>query len=305
MNRPLIIILILLFLAFIFLAARYFSPLLCAPAAAAAPVGGNSCGTWAYDDGKDFKVETNSYYRFRVNEAKAIVSNRGDFNEAINRTVNHLKNNSDRVLRITGLYGSTEDNKNNNSNLGISRANSVKSILANKGVKADQLDVDSEFLRQDVVFDDTLCRGAYFTFYPKGNNNPKSRTATSYIAGAAVGSNLVGKDMTIYFALNKGAMRLNTKERKDMQDIKAYLDAKPSARLNVSGHTDVRGEATVNKALSQKRAQFAAEQLSERFKIPTNRMNIVGYGEERPVDNTNTEEGHQKNRRVEIRLVNK
>ena len=90
-----------------------------------------------------------------------------------------------------------------------------------------------------------------------------------------------------------------------MKDIKQYMDATPSSRLSVTGHTDNRGDAAYNKRLSKGRAQFASEQLAKRYGISSKRMNVVGYGEERPIDNTNTKAGLAKNRRVEITLQEK
>jgi len=305
MNRPLIIILILLFLALVCIGAWLIGGKICNPAVAAAPIAtGNSCGTWAYDDGDDFRVETNSYYRFRRGQSNAISSNREDFKNAINRTVEYLKSNKNRALKITGLYEATEKNM---SSLGTARANNVKAILEKRGVPKDQLlNVESEVLRQDVEQSDTLCRGAYFTFHSKGNPKGTARSATSYTGAApviAAGKALVGKDMTIYFGTNKDELRLKTQERQDMKDIKAYMDQVPTARLQVSGHTDNRGDAAYNKKLSQGRANFTAEQLSKRFGIPMNKINAVGYGEEQPVDNTNTTAGLARNRRVEVRLI--
>jgi len=313
MNRPLIIFLILLFLALLFIGATFFSKTFCGPAAAIAPVGvGNACGTWAFDDGKAFKAETNHYYRFARNETKSIASNRDDFREAISGTVNYLKDHKDRKLKITGLYEAVEKNAKVNSNLGVARANNIKDRLSKMGVSSDQMEVDSEILREDVMESDTLCKGALFTFYPKGNSNSTARSATSYIAAAGavaaapvVGKKLVGKSMVIYFATNKDELNLSSTEKRDMKDIKAYMDATPSARLEVSGHTDNRGTAKSNRRLSKNRADFAAEQLSKRYGISLSRMKTVGYGEDRPIDNTNTAKGLAKNRRVEIILKDK
>ena len=312
MNKPLIIILILLFIGLLLFGAWYISKTFCGVVPAAAPVAAsNSCGTWAFDDGETFRAESNRYYRFKRNETKSIASNREDFQNAISSTVNYLKKNKDRMLKITGLYESVEQNNGSNTNIGIARANDIKARLTKMGVSTDQLQVDSEILREDVVHSDTLCRGAFFTFYPKGSgmSNVKARSATSYLAGAATavtaGKKLIGKDMTIYFRTNKDELRLSSREKQDMKDIKAFMDATPTARLNVSGHTDSRGDDAYNKKLSQGRADFAAKELSRRYGIPMSKINVVGYGEERPVDRGNNEEAWKKNRRVEVRLTEK
>lgn len=305
MNRPLIIILILLFLAFLFLGARYIANTFCGVAPVAAATTSN--GIWAFDDGKTFKTRSDQYYRFKRNAFNFIPGTTGSFKSTIDSTVNYLKTHKDRALTVTGLYSETEKYSGNAGNLGLARANDIKSNLISQGVAANQINTEGRILREDLFRRDTLQRGAYFTFYPQaGRANAVARSATSFIAGAApavaAGSALVGKDMVIYFATNKDELNLSSKDKQDMKDIKAYMDATPSARLQVSGHTDKRGDAAYNKRLSRGRAKFASEQLSKRYGIPTSRMNVVGYGEERPIDNTNTAAGLAKNRRVEIRL---
>jgi len=308
MNRPLIIILILCFLGFLLFGAWYISKTFCgvAPVAAAAPA---SNGIWAFDDGKAFNAESNEYYRFKRNTNNNIPGDTESFKSTIGNTVNYLKKNGARALTVTGLYSETEKYSGNAGNLGMARANDIKADLVKKGVPANQIRTEARILREDLFRKDILQRGAYFTFYPTaGNSNVKAQSATSFIAGAApalAGKKLVGKNMVIYFQTNKDELNLSSRDKQDMKDIKAYMDATPSARLSVTGHTDNRGDASYNKRLSKGRAQFASEQLSKRYGISTKRMNVVGYGEERPIDNTNTSAGLAKNRRVEITLQEK
>ncbi len=312
MNRPLIIILILLFLAILFLGARYIFQNFCGvtPPVAAATA---SNGIWAFDDGESFDAESNQYYRFKRETSKFIPGTTESFKSTIGSTVDYLKKNSARALTVTGLYSATESYSGNAGNLGLARANDIKASLVTQGVPAGQIVTEARILREDLFRKDTLQRGAYFTFYPtSGKTNAVAQSATSYMAGKAVvntkkvvGANLVGKDMVIYFQTNKDELNLTSQNRKDMKDIKAYLDATPSARLRVSGHTDKRGDAAYNKRLSRGRAQFASEQLTKRYGISANKMNVAGFGEERPIDNANNEAAYKKNRRVEIRLEEK
>ena len=310
MNRPLIIILILCFLAFLLFGAWYINKTFCGVAPVAAATTSN--GIWAFDDGKDFNTKSNQYYKFKRNTNNFIPGNTNSFNTTIDSTVNYLKNNSARALTVTGLYSETEKYSGNAGNLGMARANDIKADLVKKGVPTNQIRTEARILREDLFRKDILQRGAYFTFFPTaGKANAVARSATSFIAGAApatpamAGKKLVGKNMVIYFQTNKDALNLSSRDKQDMKDIKAYMDATPSARLSVTGHTDNRGDAAYNKRLSRGRAKFASEQLSKRYGISTKRMNVVGYGEERPIDNTNTTAGLAKNRRVEITLQDK
>ncbi len=74
-------------------------------------------------------------------------------------------------------------------------------------------------------------------------------------------------------------------------------------RIEVGGHTDSSGSAALNLELSQQRAQTVRQQLVVRYGIDADRVEIRGYGSSRPVESNATEEGQQKNRRVEFTII--
>jgi outer membrane protein OmpA-like peptidoglycan-associated protein len=77
-----------------------------------------------------------------------------------------------------------------------------------------------------------------------------------------------------------------------------YLTHKPSARIRVAGHTDNLGDPQRNQALSEARAQAVRDYLTSHG-IDGSRIEAVGYGDQRPIASNDTEEGRQKNRRIE------
>ena len=76
----------------------------------------------------------------------------------------------------------------------------------------------------------------------------------------------------------------------------------PAVLLEVQAHTDNRGPARGNLTLSQQRAQ-AVVQYMVQGGVSASRLRAVGYGESRPPFQNATEEGRQRNRRVEFRTV--
>ena len=73
-------------------------------------------------------------------------------------------------------------------------------------------------------------------------------------------------------------------------------------KFEVSGHTDTRGSAAHNKALSEKRAAVMKREL-EKKGIPAKEIVAVGMGSQRPlVKPDNTPAKQAKNRRYEIRV---
>ena len=70
----------------------------------------------------------------------------------------------------------------------------------------------------------------------------------------------------------------------------------------MEGHTDARGGAPYNRALSQRRAAAVVTALVKRG-VPAERLVAQGFGPDRPVADNATAEGRAKNRRVELRVV--
>ena len=72
--------------------------------------------------------------------------------------------------------------------------------------------------------------------------------------------------------------------------------------IEVAGHTDSTGSAAYNQSLSERRAQSVAAYL-ESHGIKSQRLIVVGDGEQHPVASNATPEGRQQNRRVELTIV--
>ena len=80
------------------------------------------------------------------------------------------------------------------------------------------------------------------------------------------------------------------------------LQANPTMRIRVSGHADVRGSDEYNVALGQRRANAARQYLIQRG-VAAERIEVVSYGEERPVCESDDESCHQRNRRDEFEIT--
>ena len=94
---------------------------------------------------------------------------------------------------------------------------------------------------------------------------------------------------------------LNNKDyEKDIKCIVDFINFYPGNSFLIIGHTDERGTREYNNALSLRRAKKIENILTQRG-ISRSRMFVMGLGEDRPViRHAQTEEQHQKNRRVEI-----
>ncbi len=73
----------------------------------------------------------------------------------------------------------------------------------------------------------------------------------------------------------------------------------PGTQVLVVGHTDAIGEEAYNQLLSLQRAESVAGYIKQQ-NVASKRMAMTGKGESEPIDTNDTEEGRQRNRRVEL-----
>ncbi len=95
-----------------------------------------------------------------------------------------------------------------------------------------------------------------------------------------------------------GSSTLRPDSLEQFESIIEFMTHKPSARVQISGHTDNVGNRAANKRLSQARADACRDYLITKG-IGGDRIDAVGYGDEQPVAPNNTEDGRRQNRRIE------
>jgi outer membrane protein OmpA-like peptidoglycan-associated protein len=75
------------------------------------------------------------------------------------------------------------------------------------------------------------------------------------------------------------------------------------AYFEIEGHTDDVGTSEVNERIGLARAEAVKKYLYEQHQVPLFKMNVISYGEEKPVAPNNTREGRAQNRRVVIKVL--
>ncbi len=81
------------------------------------------------------------------------------------------------------------------------------------------------------------------------------------------------------------------------------LDTYKELKIQIEGHTDFKGTDEYNQILSEKRANSVKDYLISKGFDPKRIVKVIGFGESKPVDTNETDEGRAHNRRVEFRLV--
>ena len=105
------------------------------------------------------------------------------------------------------------------------------------------------------------------------------------------------KPVLIYFELSKA--EIDAKSQKILDNVAKFIKQSDIKSYEISGHTDNTSSKQTNLKLSLERANAVRAYLVAKGVAET-KLKTAGFGEEFPIDKTNTEVGKQKNRRVEI-----
>jgi peptidoglycan-associated lipoprotein len=84
--------------------------------------------------------------------------------------------------------------------------------------------------------------------------------------------------------------------------IHELVDDPKNVFIEIEGHTDDRGSNAINVRVGLARAQAVQKYLYDVHQVPLHKMNIISFGEDRPVGPNKTEAERAQNRRVVIRI---
>ncbi|MEW6555776.1 MAG: OmpA family protein [Elusimicrobiota bacterium] len=90
-----------------------------------------------------------------------------------------------------------------------------------------------------------------------------------------------------------------------LNEVVKLMQDYPENKVLIEGHTDSYGSNAYNKKLSEKRAQAVYNMLITKYDVDKSRLQVIGYGEEKPIADNKTADGREQNRRVEIIILKK
>ena len=104
----------------------------------------------------------------------------------------------------------------------------------------------------------------------------------------------------IYFDYDQDTLREDALS--NLLKVSRLMKDNPKYTLLVEGHADERGTREYNLALSERRAK-AVEDFLSASGVSSFNVEVVGYGEEKPVDNGSNESAWSQNRRAELFFI--
>ncbi len=115
-----------------------------------------------------------------------------------------------------------------------------------------------------------------------------------YVGTDTVGELSKGVPDRVFFATNESV--LTTKSRDTLRKQATWLRENSNVNVVVEGHADERGTREYNLALGERRANAAKDYLMT-YGVSADRISIISYGKERPVDSGSNPLSWSKNRR--------
>jgi outer membrane protein OmpA-like peptidoglycan-associated protein len=106
----------------------------------------------------------------------------------------------------------------------------------------------------------------------------------------------------VTFPLNRAEVSEDARRMID-EAIGPFVSQNRGVFFEIEGHTDATGEEAYNEGLGHDRAMAVRAYLHEKHGVALVRMEVISYGERKPVADNATRDGRAQNRRVVIRVL--
>ena len=101
-----------------------------------------------------------------------------------------------------------------------------------------------------------------------------------------------------------GKADLPDEVRVRLDELATRLKSDPAGHyIEIEGHTDSTGSTGLNERLGLARAEHVKRYLYETYRIPLHKINVISFGEAKPVAPNTTRDGRAQNRRVVIKVL--
>jgi outer membrane protein OmpA-like peptidoglycan-associated protein len=138
-----------------------------------------------------------------------------------------------------------------------------------------------------------------------------ANTAASAAAAKAEAVDVASKRLVYEVVISEdqggfkfGSAQLPEAVQTRIDQMVADLKANPRGNfVEIEGHTDSSGDKAVNMRVGEQRAEAVKRYLYEAHQVPLHKINVISWGEDKPVAPNNTRQGRAQNRRVVIRIL--
>jgi len=132
-----------------------------------------------------------------------------------------------------------------------------------------------------------------------GDENARGLTSLKQVV-ANIDNYKLQATESVTFKFNQAT--LSSEAKQDLDKVASAVQANKRFYVAVEGFTDSVGSKDYNEALSKRRADAVVNYLVSNHDLPIYRIQMVGLGDAKPVDEAKNKAARAKNRRVEVRV---
>jgi OOP family OmpA-OmpF porin len=170
---------------------------------------------------------------------------------------------------------------------------------AKVGSDGKELDSDGDGVYDSKDLEPNTPAGTLVNFQGKAIS-VKPAPAAEGVASSGSSVSYAGGLPSVFFKVNSSRIDYWSSYDK-LAEVAQALKAIPSAKLRIVGHADPTGAENLNKSLSEKRAQAAADHLKKIYGIDGSRLIVESKGKSEPL--SASKEGYNVDRRVDFMIV--
>ncbi|MCH2081984.1 MAG: OmpA family protein [Saprospiraceae bacterium] len=236
----------------------------------------------------DSTVIVSGYDQFVFDSAQVSPQLNANNMQFLDTVAHFLETNPAKNLGITAFQRYSEEGQSSGmyEYLGLARANAVRQLLEERGIDKDRITMDYG-LSEDEELKEPLLFNLYIPI-----PDEFEKLAFTF-------KNMTFSDAN--FAFDSDIFEPGEAFLAYADSVKTYLDLNPNSSLTIIGHTDNKGKERYNLGLGERRAKSAMVFFRDSLEVKSEIL-IESEGEKRPVASNDTEEGQQKNRRVNFIL---
>jgi len=138
--------------------------------------------------------------------------------------------------------------------------------------------------------------------------NVGTGTGEPAVDSTAMNFDLAGSDsgkinglVTVNFEYDKSS--LSGESKRKIQSNAEWIKNNPKVKVQIEGHCDARGSIEYNVALGERRANAVKSYLTS-LGVSSERLSVISYGKEKPLDSADNEQAWSRNRRANFVPVN-
>lgn len=248
----------------------------------------------------DFTTTSPQHFSFLPSSTDLVVEDQAE--KSFSAVVKHLQQHPERMLNLTGSYLEEESNNSPHANLGIARAEKVKSFLLRMDADlADRIKTSSQVKNGMYSINGRQIDGVQFDFSAMPPSTSEiiddlfEEEDQNSVGGTAPTLTLYGED-----AIRKLKMDINLQQQID--NMRSTLDLNPGAKIIVTGHA----EASRVSSKSKDKALIWAKNVRRFFRnngIRSKEIKARTKGAEEPLVAPESVEAETKNNRVTVEIV--